>query len=479
MKQSISKFAFSSIKWSGFSQFGRQAFQIVTSIILARLLLPEDFGLVGMAFIIIGFLSIFKDLGTAAAIIQKEDISESLLSSIFWLNVVFGILISIIVFALSPIVSSFFNDVRVEPILKVLSISFLLSSLSNVHQALLEKKLLFKKLAKIEIIATFFGSTLGIYLAFSGFKVWSLVFQSLVTFLVTMILLWYFERWTPRFAFNFSEIKSLHRYSGFLTGYNIFNYLFRNADNFLIGKFLGAQNLGYYNLAYRIMLYPMQTITVVISRVMFPLYSQIKNDLQRFRSIYIRVAQAISLISFPLMIILMIFNKEFIVYIFGKNWETTKTIILILAPVGMLQSVDSTVGSIYQATGRTDLIFKWGLFSGTISIGVFVLGLKWGIIGVATAYLVYSVLLYIPGLYIPFRTIDLKVSDFLKKLMIPLITSLSMGLLIYLTRLVFVTSGKVELLLIALFGLSFYIALNYFFNKESIFGIMEIIGNRK
>jgi O-antigen/teichoic acid export membrane protein len=478
LKTSLSTFAFNSIKWSGFSQFGRQVLQIITTIILARLLVPEDFGLVGMAFIVIGFLNIFKDLGTSAAIIQKVNITDTLLSSVFWLNILFGSLIFLTVYFFSPVISYFFNDKRIEPILRVLSASFLISSFCNVHQALLEKKLLFKKLAKIELIATLIGSTIGITLAFCGFKVWSLVFQSIATFLVTSILLVYVEKWKPLFMVNFSELKSLYKYSGFLTGFNVFNYFFRNADNFLIGKFLGPTNLGYYNLAYRIMLYPMQTITVVISRVMFPLYSQIINDFQRLKTIYIKVAQAISLISFPLMIWLMLVSKEFIINVFGKNWEAANLIIIILAPVGMIQSIDATVGSIYQATGRTDLSFKWGLFSGLLSIVVFIVGLNWGIIGVATSYLIYSIILFIPGIYIPFKLINLKVTLFLEKLSMPLITSLSMGILIYLAKIIFNLNGKVELIIVSLIGFVFYFVINFFFNKKNINEIIGLIRNR-
>ncbi len=207
MKNSLSKFAFNSIKWSGFSQFGRQGFQIITSIILARLLLPEDFGLVGMAFIIIGFLNILKDLGTSAAIIQKGDVEDKLLSSVFWLNIIFGISVTALLIILSKYICILFNDNRVGPILNVLSFSFFITSLGNVHQAILEKSLQFKKLAKIEILATSIGSLLGIMSALWGFKVWSLVIQSLSTILINSILLWYFERWHPHYFIKYSRVE--------------------------------------------------------------------------------------------------------------------------------------------------------------------------------------------------------------------------------------------------------------------------------
>ena len=475
MKTSLSNFAFNSIKWSGFSQFGRQGFQIVTSIILARLLLPEDFGLVGMAFIIIGFLNILKDLGTSAAIIQKGDVEDKLLSSVFWLNVTFGICITAILICFSKYISLLFNDVRVGPILNVLSLSFFMTSLGNVHQAMLEKKLQFKKLAKIEIIATSVGSVLGILSAFGGLKVWSLVIQSLSTIFINSALLWYFEKWHPRFYIHIVELKSLFRFSSFLTGFNFFNYFTRNADNFLIGKYLGAYNLGYYNLAYRMMLYPLQSITVVISRVMYPLYSSIKNDHERFRTIYIKVAQSIALITFPLMIFMIVVRHELILNVFGKNWIPSEILILILAPVGMIQSVDATVGLIYQSTGRTDILFKWGLGSGIIAVIVFIVGLKWGIIGVATGYMIYSFALFIPGLYIPFKLIGLKVVVFLENLLRIFLISLSMGILVYSAGLIIKVPGISELIIKSMIALVIYVSFNYVFNKKIISEILEIV----
>jgi O-antigen/teichoic acid export membrane protein len=475
LKTSFSKFAFNAVKWSGFSQFGRHFFQIVTSIVLARLLLPEDFGLIGMAFIVIGFLNIFKDLGTSAAIIQKLDISERLLSSVFWLNLLVGLFISLTVFAFSNLICKLFNDIRVGPVLSVLSISFFITGLGNVHQALMEKKLLFKKLAKIEIVAIFISSFLGIFFAIEGFKVWSLVIQNLSALLLTSVLLWFNEKWHPSYFIKINELKGLSRFSSFLTGFNFFNYFCRNADNFLIGKYLGAANLGYYNLAYRIMLYPMQSITVVISRVMFPLYSRINEDHERFRVIYIKVSQAIALITFPLMILLMVVRKEFVLNVFGKNWQSAEILILILAPVGMIQSIDATVGSIYQATGRTDIMFKWGIYSGIFSIIVFVIGLQWGVVGVALGYLIFTVLLLLPGLYIPFKLIDLKVILFLKNLFRIFLISLSMGVIIYLMGIILTSHGLFDLILKSIVSVFIYVSFNLIFNKKIINEILKII----
>jgi len=309
--------AVSGIKWSTVSQVGRQGTQLVTTIILARLLSPSDFGLVGMAMVVIGFIGIFKDLGTSAAIIQRKKLSEGLLSSIFWVNVGFGALAMAVLFFGAPLGGLFYHEPRVDAILRVLSLTFFISGLSILQQALLERSLAFKKLAKVEISAVAAGAAVGIGMAFSGFGVWSLVFQSLTTVSVTTILLWLFSTWRPKWIFHWSEVKSVSSYSLNLTGFSIFNYFARNADYLLIGRYLGAQDLGYHTLAYRILLFPLQNISSVIGRVMFPVYSGIREDNTRFAKAYLKVASTIALITFPMMLGVLALAKPFVLTVFG------------------------------------------------------------------------------------------------------------------------------------------------------------------
>lgn len=416
----------SGIKWSTVSQISRQGTQLITTIILARLLSPSDFGLVGMAMVVIGFIGIFKDLGTSAAIIQRKELSEELLSSIFWVNVGFGTLAMIILFFGAPLGGLFYHESRVVDILRVLALTFFISGLSILQQALLERSLSFNKLAKVEISAVVCGAIVGIGLALRGFGVWSLVFQSLTTVIITTVLLWLVSSWQPKWIFHWNEIKSVSSYSLNLTGFSIFNYFARNADYLLIGRYLGAQDLGYYTLAYRILLFPLQNISSVIGRVMFPVYSSIQDNNHRFANAYLKVAKNIALITFPMMLGILALASPFVLTIFGVKWQPVILLILILAPVGLSQSIGTTVGAIYTAKGRTDWMFRWGIGSGLFVIIAFTIGLHWGIIGVATAYAIATFSLSYPSFAIPFRLINLKFSQLLGVLWKPLMNSLIM-----------------------------------------------------
>jgi len=428
---SLGRLAFSGIKWSAFSQFGRQGSQLITTAILARLLEPSDFGLVGMATVVIGFANLFKDLGTSAAVIQKKTVTEELLSSLFWGNLFIGAALTALVFLLSPHIALFYREPNLIPILRLLSISFLIASFSVLHQSLLTKALKFNTLAKIEVFSAVAGACVGIASALLGLGVWSLVYQMIVTTTLVALLQCKASRWSPTCYFSVNELKQVSKFSLNLTLFNIFNFFTRDVDYILIGRFLGAQELGYYSIAYRLMLYPLQAISGVISRVMFSMYSRMQDNLPLFRKTYLDVINAIALLSFPLMAGLWVLAEPLVLLFLGDAWSPVITLLLILAPVGLVQSVVTTVGSIYQAKGKTDLMFRVGLMTGTVVIVAIVIGLQWGIVGVASLYAIATLLLLIPNMFFPFRLIGLGYQQVAVKLAPVMFSTLTMFIAVF------------------------------------------------
>ena len=473
--------AVSGVKWSTVSQAGRFVTQLLTTVILARLLAPSDFGLVGMAMVVIGFIGIFKDLGTSAAIIQRKELSESLLSSIFWVNAGFGASATFLLFLFAPLGGLFYQEPRVVIILQVLSTSFFISGLGILHQALLERSVSFDKLARLEIISVVLGAIVGVGLAFANAGVWSLVVQTLTTVTLTTVLLWRYSAWRPLRVFEMSEIKAVSRFSLNLTGFNIFNYFARNADYLLIGRFLGAQDLGYYTMAYRILLFPLQNISAVVGRVLYPVLSTIQDDDSRFTYAYLKVVRSISLITFPLMMGVLAVAKPFVLVFLGEKWQPVILLIMILAPVGLIQSIGTTVGTIYQVKGRTDWMFLWGLGSGTLAFIAFLIGLRWGISGVATAYAVASFILFYPSFSIPFRLIDLSFSKLLRVLVKPLLNSLIMYLLVIALEYLLPKNISDEILLgLSIgFGGIIYITLNWLTNREQLLELWFLVRQKE
>ncbi|GAG43575.1 unnamed protein product, partial [marine sediment metagenome] len=221
---SLRKKTIKGLTWSSISQAGKQISQFVITAILARLLSPNDFGLLGMAVVFTGFASIFNEIGLTGALIQKQDIEERHYHSVFWLNIAVGIILMLLIRATSPLIAQFYNKPELQPILTLISISFLIASFGVVQKTIFAKEMDFKKLAIVELTAVIFAGLVGIYFAFTGHGVWSLVYQMLTFTSVNMILLWLFSKWRPKFVFSISAIKDIFHFSANLAGFNIINY---------------------------------------------------------------------------------------------------------------------------------------------------------------------------------------------------------------------------------------------------------------
>ncbi|MBX0330767.1 MOP flippase family protein [Oscillochloris sp. ZM17-4] len=474
----IKRAAISGVKWSAVSQVGRQILQLLTMIILARLLLPSDFGLVGMATVVTGFVMLFTDLGTAAAIIQRQKISEDFLSGIFWMNLLFGFFAGCALYMAAPLIVMFYQEPRVLPMLRFFAITFLISETAIVQKALLERQLAFRTLAKVEIAASLAGAAIGIGSALGGAGAWSLVYQTLALTTVTAVLLWVFSTWRPMVSFQWSEATSALRYSLNLAGFNILNYFSRNVDNLLVGRYLGSQPLGYYTLAYRIMLYPLQNISQVIGRVMFPSFALMQDDPARFRRVYLKAVGLIALITCPLMFGLMGVADSFVVFVLGDQWMPVADVLIILAPVGMIQSIITTVGTIYQSMGRTEWLFRWGVVSTSLAILSIVIGLRWGIVGVASAYAIITIILAYPNFAIPFKLIGLPISHLIPALWQPFVSGALMLIAIIGLRVTLLShANSLWVLLITVpTGALVYLLVNFLINREQLRNILEITG---
>ncbi|HTG04542.1 MAG TPA: oligosaccharide flippase family protein, partial [Bradyrhizobium sp.] len=262
-----------------------------------------------------------------------------------------------------------------------------------------------------------------------------------------------------------------------LTGASIVNYFARNADKFLIGRFLGSQDLGYYDLAYRLMLYPLQGISAVIRRVMFPLYSRMQDDSGQFGWTYLKVASAIALISFPLMLGLTALAGPFVLTLFGPAWAPVIPLLLILAPLGALQSIVTTAGDIFTAKGRTDWALWWTIGAGLLIVLSFVLGLPWGIVGVSASYAIMFLLLTYPSLSIPLSLIGLKVRDLAGVLWRPAACSLVMYAVVAAAALWSPPGapGWLTLSLLVPLGVAVYLASCWALNRALLLEVISIL----
>lgn len=413
----------SGISWSMGSQLFSQASQFISFFILARILLPEDFGLIAMITVITHYAKLLVDIGLGNAVVQSGSINQNQISTVFWLSVALSLCLCLIFLAASPFIAHFYGEPELEAVVDMLALNFILIGLYSIQQNLFHKKLQFKKLFIINAIAYPLSITTAIVMAVKGFSYWSLVGQHLSLSFVILILSWApaFQRggaagWKPSFIFRFRAIKPLFVYSKNLFLSQTMNYWMRNFDNFLIGKFLGATPLGFYSRAYSLMLFPIQNFARVISNVLFPSFSIIQNNSTKIRNTYLKVVIVISYICFPVYISVIVFAEELILVFLGENWLEMTQILQILCVAGFPTAVLSLNGSIYMSKGRTDLQFRVALFLQSITIISFLIGINFGVLGMALAFAISEMIKVIPGMYYPFSLIDLRLSQFFKTL---------------------------------------------------------------
>lgn len=451
--------AVTGVTWLVFAQISGEILRFVVAVILARILTPDEFGLIGMVLVFSGFAKLFNDMGFSAALVQKLDVQQIHYSSVFWLSILAGFFMMALLFLAAPLLAWFFDEPKLIPLAQVISLEFLLGSLVIVQRARFTRNMDFRVLAIVQVVAAAVAGALGIAMALAGFGVYALAAQLLATTTCLSGLVWYLSDWRPRLSFSWSAIREMLGFSAGVAGGSMLNYWIRNADNLLIGKVLGSAQLGLYTRAYTIMLLPLTQISSVLSRVMFPAMSAIQDDKPRAKRIYLRAISAIALFSFPAMLSLLVVADDFVLVIFGPKWEEMIPVLRVLCVVGLLQSVNSTVGWIYQSQGRSDIQFWWILATGLLSFLAFAIGVFWGILGVAIAYAIRVLSTTWLNYSIPGRLIDMTVSEVARELYQPLLLSVAVASLLAVLRLILpeTLSHPLRLVLLVAIGILAFI----------------------
>ncbi|MEG3130356.1 lipopolysaccharide biosynthesis protein [Pantoea cypripedii] len=391
----------SNLKWNALSQFFKIFVQAVNLIYLAKIIPPAQYGLMAMAVVVINLGILLRDLGTAAAIIQKKKLSNDLINSIFWLNVAMGVSLCCIIAILAKPLSSLYGHPELQLVLMLLGLSFPLSSCAATHLALLERESRFKTTSKIEVTSAITSVIVAVVMAHLGFGVYSLVAQAITLNLMSAIQFWVVSDWRPSLSkfIRWSDIKEIFSFSTNLSLFNLINYFSRNADSFIVGKYMSATILGQYNLAYRIMLFPLLCLTFVATRSLYPILSQHQDDNEKVEKTYLNTVFIILVITAPMMTIVGYYSFPLIRVVFGDQWLKTAEILKWLAPTAILQSVLSTSGAVFMSKGRTDLLLRLGILAAILQGTAFILGVRYDITTFAMFYLIANIINFFPLMY--------------------------------------------------------------------------------
>lgn len=396
------------IGWTTIANIGSQLISLGTTVVLARLLVPEEFGLVAMILVFTGFAKMLADFGLAPAIVQKKDITDTQLSSLFWLNNLLGVGLFGIGIVLAPFIASFYEEPALVALTYGMSASFILGALGIVPSALIRKAMRFRLFSIITLISVLLASAAAIGSAYAGLGAWALVIQALVRALIASLLYLRYGGWRPGFAFNLQSVIPMIRYGLGYVGYSVINYWAKHIDNLLVGKLLGSGPLGYYNEAYKLMRLPVSQVMGSLSGVMFPALSSIQDDHERCKRVYLKTMSTLSMATFPIAIGVLVLGEPLILTFLGDQWVQSIPILQILAITGVSSTFSNPTGWLYKSQGRTDIMFWWGLGgSGTLVVGIAIGATFMNVEAIATGYTVAHVLLMVPSVAIPGRLIGM------------------------------------------------------------------------
>jgi O-antigen/teichoic acid export membrane protein len=360
-----------------------QVTRIVVGVILARLLVPRDFGLASMALLFVGVASVLTDLSFGQALIARRAITESDRSTAFWTSLAAGAVCAGAAAAAAPLVADFFSTPAVAHLFAVTSILFLITSFSSTQIALLTRELQFRSLQLREMVL---GGAVGVVLAFAGLGAWALVVQALTAEGVSLVLVWRFSSWRPSAMWSADSFRRLGPFAGKTSGARVLGYVNLNADNFLIARFLGAAPLGVYSVAYNVMFAPLARLAAPIQQVLFPAFALIAADRPRAGAAWLRGTRIIGAITVPAFVGLAVVAPDFVPVVLGHRWHRAVPVLQLLCIAGLAQSLQSLNHSMLQALDRAGALLAFMIFSATLTVSAFAIGLQWGVVGVAAGF---------------------------------------------------------------------------------------------
>ena len=457
--------ATSALFWSFFQKIGTQGIQFIISIILARLLLPEQFGLIAMLWIFISIGQSLIDSGFGTALVQKKDATYIDECSMFYFNIVVGFIASGLMWLSAPIIAHFYKQTLLLSLTRVMSIALIINSFGLVHSILLNKQINFKTQLKVSILASIISGTIGVILAFNGFGVWSLVAQSLSSNLFVVIFLWHFNTWRPSLIFSFNSLRGMFPFGSRMLLSGLINTLFQNLYTVVIGKLFSPAILGFYSRAIKLQELPLTVITRTVGSVTFPVFSVLhgEGDKLRFIRAFRKASSLLVMICFPMMVGLMIVAKPLVLVLFTNKWEPCIPYLQLLCLAGILQPLQEVNLNVLLAHGRSDLYFRLEILKKIIIIIAIAVTFRWGISAMICGQIVTAFLSYIINSYYAGKMLDYSISKQTKDLLPSLLLSGIMGGGIYVCYYIPLVSQLALLVVQILTGIILYTLLCYIF----------------
>lgn len=395
MKKNLSEKSFVAVIWNALGYFSTHVTSAVIGIVLARLLLPSDYGLISIAVVFSVISNVFVDGGLGSALIRKKEVSKADLSTVFYFNIIIAVFFYSLIYILSPKVSDFFELPQLSIIIRVLSLNIIINAFGAIQNVLLVKKLNYRTQSYIRIISIIISGAIGIYMAFSGYGVWAIVIQSVSQQSIWLVLIWSKSIWKPSFIFSQESIRELFSFGSKLMISNFLYQTLAQVYPVVIGKLFPIAQLGYYSRAENYQKMTGRTLTKIVADVSFPALSKIQDDDARLKEGYVRIIRLIMFINIPLMIGLVLIADSLIITLLTEKWRPVIPYFQWLCIAGLFHPSIVIIMNVFNVKGRSDLYLYIVLIKETINLLAIIIGYNWGVIGLVVGQVVVALITFL------------------------------------------------------------------------------------
>lgn len=475
MTESLKQQTIKGVIWSSIERFSVQGIQFLIMIIMARLLSPNDYGLIGMLTVFISIAQSLIDSGFSQALIRKQNRTETDNSTVFYFNIGVGICIYLLFYLIAPLISQFYNTPELTAIMRVISLGIIFNSLAVAQRALLTIQINFKTQAKASLIAAIASGIIGITMAYKGFGVWSIVMLQLVNLSLNTILLWSFTGWHPTSKFSKDSFCELFAFGSKLLASGILDTLYRNIYLIAIGKLFTASRLGYYTRAQQFSDFPSSNLTGVLQRVTYPILCKIQDDTERLAQAYRKFLRISAFLIFPLMVGLSAVSEPFILLLLKEQWHFAAVILQIISFASMWYPIHAINLNLLQVKGRSDLFLRLEIIKKILGITILCVTVPIGLIAMCYGQIVSSLIALVINTYYTGKLINVGFIRQMKDLTPTLVLVVTMWIIIHFGILPFCSNNIIKLITGIIIGIIYYLGAAWMFKFPELKELLSIL----
>ena len=478
MSGSLQKKAFWGMIWSFAENFSLQGIQFVIGIIMARMLTPSDYGMIGMLTVFLAISDNLVNFGFFTALVRKSDRTEVDFSTVFYFNIFVGLFLYFVLFFSSPYIARFFEMPLLEDLTKIVAIPLFFNSICQVQQAKFSIKMDFKSQAKVSVTSSLVGGISGIMMAYYGLGVWSLAYSAVLSAIIRCLLLWILARWYPLRSFSWKSFNELFSFGSKLLVSKLIDTIYNNIYPIVIGKKFAAADLGFYSRAYGYSQLPAVTVTGVLARVTFPMLCEIQNDSERLEQVYRKLLRLSAFVVFPVMIGLAVLAKPLIIFMITDKWAPSIILLQIFCLALMWYPIHAINLNLLQVKGRSDLVLRLEIIKKIMGILVLILSIPLGVIYMCVGQVITSLVSLLINTHYTGKLIRVGFFKQMSDMLPTLLYSFSMGGIVWGVSQFLPTNG-LKIIVGILVGAIYYVAIAYYTRSSELYYMFSLIKNKK